>query len=122
MRKQIIAAPLLNGKLCGHFGSAEAFAFVTVENNHAVQTEIFDAPEHQHGAFPPWIAEKGTTDVIAGSIGTMGIELFKKLNINVHCGATELELNLLIQLFLKGELEFSEEICRKNHHHHGHDH
>jgi len=64
-----IAIPLENGILCAHFGHCEKFAIVKVEDCKIVDVKEITPPEHVPGLYPSWVAQFGTTDVIAGGMG-----------------------------------------------------
>lgn len=76
--------------LSAHFGHCQAFAFVDVENNAITNITMMDPPEHQPGTFPKWVAANGATDVIAGGMGPMAVNLFNEAGINVFVGAPKI--------------------------------
>ena len=78
-----IAVPISNGKLDGHFGHCQQFAMVQVEEKKITEITHLDAPPHQPGLLPPWLAERGATDIIAGGMGQRAIDLFNERSINV---------------------------------------
>lgn len=125
--KKIIAIPLAGGKLSGHFGHSELFAFITIENNVMKEMSTAEPPEHVPGSFPRWIASKGASEVIVGGIGPKAIDHFKNFQIKVLCGAPELDPVEIIHHYLDGKLSLSENNCdhdnhdhNHKHHHHGH--
>ena len=71
-----IAIPTSDGKLDGHFGHCKQFAMLEVENQNITDVTYVDAPPHQPGLLPGWLADRGATDVIAGGMGQRAIELF----------------------------------------------
>jgi predicted Fe-Mo cluster-binding NifX family protein len=80
------AIPLTNGQLSTHFGHCEQFVFIDLESDKIVCEEFATPPAHEPGVIPIWLADKGTTDVIAGGIGAKAIELLTEKNIDVHYG------------------------------------
>ncbi|HNS30271.1 MAG TPA: NifB/NifX family molybdenum-iron cluster-binding protein [Tenuifilaceae bacterium] len=115
-----IAIPLENGILCAHFGHCEKFAIVKVEDCKIVDVKEITPPEHVPGLYPSWVAQFGTTDVIAGGMGQKAIELFNQQNINVFIGAPMLGARELVSDFIADKLELSANYCNHDgHHHHG---
>lgn len=108
---KIIAVPTSNGILDGHFGHCKQFAMVRVEANTINEIRYLDAPPHQPGLLPPWLAERGATDIIAGGMGQRAIKLFNERGVNVFVGAPALNPETLVQGFLKGTLSFSANYC-----------
>ncbi len=110
--------------LSAHFGHCQAFAFVDVENNAITNITMMDPPEHQPGTFPKWVAANGATDVIAGGMGPMAVNLFNEAGINVFVGAPEDTPKNLVNDFLAGKLSLNANYCDhdSHDHHHGHHH
>ena len=106
-----IAVPTSNGLLDGHFGHCSQFAMIEVENNEIKNTTFIDAPPHQPGILPPWLAERGATDIIAGGMGQRAIQLFNERGVNVFVGAPELTPEELVKGFLEKTLQFSANYC-----------
>ena len=106
-----IAVPTREGVLDAHFGHCPQFAMVEVENNEIKRVSYIDAPPHQPGLLPPWLAEKGATDIIAGGMGQRAIDLFNEKGVNVFVGAPELSPEELVNGFLAETLSFSANYC-----------
>ncbi len=106
-----IAVPTSNGKLDGHFGHCQQFALVQVEEKKIAEITYLDAPPHQPGLLPPWLAERGATDIIAGGMGQRAIELFNERGVNVFVGAPSLTPEELVHGFLNKTLSFSANYC-----------
>lgn len=106
-----IAVPTSNGKLDGHFGHCQQFAMVEIEENEIKEITYLDAPPHQPGLLPPWLAERGATDIIAGGMGQRAINLFNERGVNVFVGAPPLTPGELVDGFLKETLSFSANYC-----------
>ena len=106
-----IAVPTSNGILDGHFGHCQQFAMVKVEENIIKEITYLDAPPHQPGLLPPWLAERGATDIIAGGMGQHAIQLFNEKGVNVFVGAPKLTPEELVDGYLKNTLSFSANYC-----------
>ncbi len=124
--KKIIAIPLENGVLCAHFGHCQTFAIVNVENNVITEIKEVTPPEHVPGLYPRWVADNGATDVIAGGMGQMAVNLFNEAGVNVFAGAPADTPTNLVNNFLEGKLTLSANYCdhhgNGDHHGHGHQH
>jgi predicted Fe-Mo cluster-binding NifX family protein len=106
-----IAIPVSEGILDAHFGHCQQFAMVIVENEEIRGMSYLDAPPHQPGLLPPWLAERGCTDVIAGGMGQRAIQLFNQQGVNVFVGAPRLSPEELVAGFLNHTLTFSANYC-----------
>jgi len=109
--KKIIAIPLENGNLCTHFGHCEQFAIVEVENDKITNIKTETPPEHVPGLYPKWVAQFGTTDVIAGGMGQQAIMLFNQQNINAFVGAPIKSPKEIVEDFISGNLQLSSNYC-----------
>lgn len=109
----LIAIPLAGGNLSIHFGHCEEFALIEVDTERRVvlEKQILQAPDHQPGLLPRWLAERGVTLVIAGGMGIRAQNLFKEQGIKVITGAPPDDPEKLAQDYLNGELETGENIC-----------
>jgi predicted Fe-Mo cluster-binding NifX family protein len=103
--------PTSKGILDGHFGHCKQFAIVNVEKNEIKEITYIDAPPHQPGLLPPWLAERGATDIIAGGMGQRAIALFNERGVNVFVGAPSLSPEELVAGFLNETLSFSANYC-----------
>lgn len=108
-----IAIPIADGKLCAHFGHCEQFALVDVEpkDKKILKREDIEAPPHQPGLLPPWLAKQGVNVVIAGGMGQRAQELFINQNIQVVVGAPSDPPEKLVTDYLSGTLHTSENAC-----------
>ncbi len=108
-----IAIPLANGKLALHFGHCEHFVLVDVdkEEKKVVKKHIVEAPPHQPGLLPPWLAEHGATMIIAGGMGQRAKDLFIERGIEVLVGAPADEPETLVADFLAGKLQVGANSC-----------
>ncbi len=120
--KKIIAIPIENGELCPHFGHCQAFAYVEVTNNSITNITVMNPPEHQPGTYPRWVANKGATDVIAGGMGQMAINLFNEAGVNAFVGAPIDTPTNLVNNFLAGKLTLNANYCDHHGDDCGHDH
>lgn len=108
-----IATPLANGRLTTHFGHCERFALVDVDTaqKKIIKREDIGAPPHQPGLFPPWLAERGATMIIAGGMGQHAQGLFTEDGIKVLVGAPAETPEKLVADFLAGTLQVGENVC-----------
>jgi predicted Fe-Mo cluster-binding NifX family protein len=114
-----IAIPMAGSLLSEHFGHCQAFAYVDVENNSISKITMMEPPEHQPGTFPKWVAANGATDVIAGGMGPMAVNLFNEAGVNVFVGAPIDTPTNLVNNFLAGKLSLNANYC-DHHSHEGH--
>lgn len=106
-----IAIPTSEGQLDAHFGHCKQFAMVDVDNTEIKEITYLDAPPHQPGLLPPWLAERGATDIIAGGMGQRAIQLFNAQGVNVFVGAPRLSAEELVKGFLQDTLQFTANYC-----------
>lgn len=108
---KLIAIPTTEGQLDAHFGHCKQFAMVDIENNEIKEINYLDAPPHQPGLLPPWLAERGATDIIAGGMGQRAIQLFNEQGVNVFVGAPKLSPEELVVGLLQETLQFTANYC-----------
>jgi ATP-binding protein involved in chromosome partitioning len=108
-----IAIPLAEGKLSTHFGHAERFALMDVDPaaKVVVKREDVDAPEHEPGLLPRWLAERGARVIIASGMGRRAQDLFAEQGIKVVVGAPAETPERLVVDYLAGKLEAGENVC-----------
>lgn len=108
-----IAIPLAEGKLSMHFGHCERFALVDVDvaAKTVVKREDVDAPPHQPGLLPPWLAKKGATVIIAGGMGSRAQALFAEEGIETVVGAACDSPETLVASYLAGTLKSGANLC-----------
>lgn len=124
MTTQKIAIPTCEGKLWPHFGKAPQLTIVTVEDGQVQETVTLDAPEHEHGAMPRFIAANGCTDIICGGLGPGAVNMIAQLGINLHAGAPELPVEELLKQYLDGSIVYGDSSCHHDGcggHHHDHE-
>jgi predicted Fe-Mo cluster-binding NifX family protein len=109
---EIYAIPTENGVLCAHFGHCAQFTLVEAEagKDPAVK-EICDAPPHEPGLLPRWLAEKGVSAVIAGGMGARAQQIFAESGVRVMCGAPSMEPLEIVKRYVDGNLELGDNIC-----------
>jgi Mrp family chromosome partitioning ATPase/predicted Fe-Mo cluster-binding NifX family protein len=108
-----IAIPLADGKLAMHFGHCERFALVDVDptEKKILKREDIDAPPHEPGLLPPWLAERGANMIIAGGMGQRAQGLFAQQGIQVVIGASADTPERLVGDYLSGTLQVGENVC-----------
>jgi len=109
----IIAIPLADGKLSLHFGHCEKFALFQIDPQakEVKGKREIDAPSHEPGLLPTWLAERGVNLVICGGIGVRAKELFKQKNIEIIIGAPDEAPEAIVSNFLSGCLKTGANIC-----------
>lgn len=108
-----IAIPVAEGKLCMHFGHCEEFALIDVDSSgkKITATANVEAPPHQPGLLPKWLAEKGVTCVIAGGMGQRAVGLFNERGIQVITGAPAEAPEKIVTDFLNNALATGANVC-----------
>ncbi|MCU0610926.1 MAG: NifB/NifX family molybdenum-iron cluster-binding protein [Candidatus Eisenbacteria bacterium] len=108
-----IAIPIADGRLCVHFGHCAQFALIDADAaTKAIQKRTdLDAPPHQPGLLPPWLAERGVTVVIAGGMGGRAQGLFAQHGIKVEIGAPCETPERLVTDYLAGALKTGDNLC-----------
>ena len=108
-----IAIPVTGEKLARHFGHCEHFALLDVNKaeKKIVGREMVEAPPHQPGLLPLWLAEKGTEVVIAGGMGQRAIQLFAQNNIAVLTGVSGDTPEEIVSSYMEGTLKMGENVC-----------
>ena len=109
--KRLIAVPSSNGLLDEHFGHCHQFALLSIEDNRIVSESLIDAPPHEPGLLPKFLAEAGVTDVLAGGMGNRAIQLFNQQHVNVFVGAPKTTPKEITEGFLNDTLVFAANYC-----------
>jgi predicted Fe-Mo cluster-binding NifX family protein len=109
--KRRIAIPTSQGVLDAHFGHCQQFALADIEDDQIKEIHYIDAPPHEPGLLPPWLAARGVTDIIAGGMGQRAVQLFNEKGVNVFVGAPRSTVEEILQGFLQGTLSFSANYC-----------
>jgi len=106
------AVPVTGGMMSPHFGHCEQFAFFDVnEQKEITRKEFIASPEHQPGLLPVWLAEQGTSVVIAGGMGPHAVDLLQQRGIGVVLGAMESDPEKAVLSHLSGNLATADNIC-----------
>ena len=97
-------------QVCPHFGHAEYFTMITVENGHIINTEKEPNPGHSPGALPLWMSEQKVDLVIAGGMGPRAQQHFSQYGIKtliVESG----DIEETISSYMAGTLKSSSGAC-----------
>ena len=107
------AIPLADGILAMHFGHCASFALIDAdpERKTVMIREDVDAPPHQPGLLPPWLAERGVNHIIAGGMGQRAQALFTEHGIEVTVGASAETPEKLVSEYLAGTLAVGGNAC-----------
>ncbi len=107
------AIPLAEGKLAIHFGHCATFALIEVDAAGEIRMNRNDveAPPHQPGLLPPWLAERGVSHIIAGGMGAHAQTLFADHGIAVIVGAAVETPEKLVTDYLAGALSLGGNAC-----------
>ncbi len=108
-----IAIPLAEGKLAMHFGHCERFALIDVDpaQKKILKREDIEAPPHQPGLLPPWLAERGAEMIIAGNMGQRAQSMFAQYGMEVVLGAPAETPEKLVSDYLVGALATNGNAC-----------
>jgi predicted Fe-Mo cluster-binding NifX family protein len=111
------AVPISGGKLSAHFGHCGKFAFFETDESTKTITgrEVVEAPEHQPGLLPVWLAEKGAGVVIAGLMGERAHSLLEQRGITVVTGVQESDPEQAVLQHLNGSLSTAPMACDHGH-------
>lgn len=111
MDTRIFAVPVVEGKLCAHFGHCDQFALVETENGKIKGTNMHNPPQHEPGVLPKWLHEMGAHVIIAGGMGSRAQALFQENGIEVVIGAPMDAPEALVNQYLAGALITGQNIC-----------
>jgi predicted Fe-Mo cluster-binding NifX family protein len=108
-----IAIPVVGGELSAHFGHCERFAIFDVDptGKTILGREDVEAPPHQPGLLPKWLAERGADMIIASGMGQRAQALFAEQGIQIVVGAASGTPDRLVTDYLAGGLEVGENFC-----------
>ena len=106
------AVPTSERKLCQHFGHCESFALIEADNTGRILSETYvDAPEHQPGLLPNWLADKQVDCVLAGGMGSSAQNLSAQKGIKVVTGSQAEYPRDIVEQYLKGTLQTGANTC-----------
>lgn len=112
-----IAIPCEGQRVSAHFGHAPQFMFIDVDDQgQIVKSETLDAPPHEPGLLPRWIAEQKATAVLAGGMGGRARELFAQHGIEVVVGAPADDPQTAATAYAQGQLRTSDNTCDHGRH------
>lgn len=108
-----IAVPVVAGKLSQHFGHCDCFALVEVDTTQRqiISQEELQAPPHEPGVLPRWLAEQGAEVILAGGMGQRAQGLFAAQGIRVLVGVPSESPAVLVQRYLEGTLATGVNSC-----------
>ncbi|MEJ2076791.1 MAG: NifB/NifX family molybdenum-iron cluster-binding protein [Acidobacteriota bacterium] len=108
-----IAIPVANEQLSPHFGHCEKFALIDVDTtDRKILSRVdIEAPPHEPGLLPIWLAERGADLIITGGVGRRAQGLFAEQGIRVVIGAPVAVPEVLIDSYLAGELSLGANLC-----------
>jgi len=105
------AIPTEDGKLTMHFGHADVFTLIDVENGQVCRTQTMQPPPHEPGVLPRWLKQQGASVIIAGGMGQRAQSLFAENGIQVVVGAEAAPAEDLVRQHLAGTLKAGENVC-----------
>lgn len=108
---KIIGIPTTNGQLATHFGHCKEFVLFEISDGKVTNKLVLDAPPHEPGLLPRFLASKGVSDIVAGGMGNRAIDLFKEAGINVFVGAPQIATDELIEGYLNQSIQFNANFC-----------
>jgi ATP-binding protein involved in chromosome partitioning len=108
-----IAIPMVDGKLCMHFGHCEQFALLDADERTKTVTgkRMLTPPPHEPGVLPRWLHQEGANVIIAGGIGQRAQTLFAENGIQVVVGAPAETPEILAAQYLAGTLASGANVC-----------
>jgi len=107
------AIPVSGGVVATHFGHCEQFALIDVDEatKEITGKETVPSPGHQPGLLPVWLAEQGTSVIIASGMGSRAQSLFQQNHIKVIINALESDPEKAVLSHLSGTLTTGDDIC-----------
>lgn len=114
-----IAIPCENGQISAHFGHAGQFVFFDADISQGTITSeaALDAPPHEPGLLPRWLAENGANVVLAMGMGGRAVQLLEQQGVKAVTGINAATPREAAEQYLKGVLTTGENVC---HHDEGH--
>ena len=107
------AVPVSGGLVSPHFGRCEQFALFDIneESREVIKKELVASPGHEPGLLPAWLAEEGTSVVIASGMGSRAQSLFEQNRIKVVVNALESDPDRAVRDYLAEKLELGDDAC-----------
>ena len=107
-----VAIPVDNNQVSAHFGHCAFFAIYNIDDHQQIASqETIDAPPHQPGMLPGWLAERGVNLVITGGMGPRAQDLLAEHNVNVIVGVAPHAPDEVIAAYLQGTLQAGQNVC-----------
>jgi predicted Fe-Mo cluster-binding NifX family protein len=108
-----IAVPSEAEQVCAHFGHAPQFMMYEIDETKRTITNAaaVDAPPHQPGLLPVWLAEQGVDIVLAGGMGGRAQELLAQNGIKSVVGVTDMSAQEAVETYLQGDLDSGDNAC-----------
>ncbi len=108
-----VAVPVSGGRLCAHFGHCDSFAVLEVDRakGEVLSRADLQAPPHEPGLLPRWLAREGVQLIIAGGMGSRARGLFSEGGIEVITGALPETPEEIVKSYLAGTLVTGENVC-----------
>jgi len=99
-----------------HFGRAQHYTLIDIENGEITDVQVLDVPyaEHGPGDLPNWLHSQGVDVVLAWGMGPRAVEFFEQLGIEVITGATG-RVREVVEGYLRGSLETIEWVEPEGH-------
>ena len=97
----------LEASLSAHFGHSECYTLITVEKNQIAGVDIIsNVPHNQGGCMAPvrYLAQRGTTALIAGGMGQRPLAGFNQNGIKVYFGGEAQKVGQAMDALLNGRL------------------
>ncbi len=112
----------LDGYIADHFGRAEYYTFIDLEDKEIKDVKVVKTPfvEHGPGDIPKFVQQNGGNLVIARGMGHRAIEFFQQLGIDVITGAQgkiKDVMDLFIKELLKNDDSWRNESQYQQHNH-----
>lgn len=109
----VIAIPVTGDRLSTHFGHCTTFALFEVDTKTSQirESRQLQPPAHEPGVLPRWLDSQGVGLVIAGGMGQRAQDIFAEQHIDVLVGAPAESPQKVVQDYLGGELQLTENVC-----------
>jgi predicted Fe-Mo cluster-binding NifX family protein len=107
------ALPVIDGRLCQHFGHCQQFAIIDLdaESGKILNSQLKTPPPHEPGILPQWLAQEKVHLVIAGGMGMRAKELFSQQGIDVITGANAETPEIIVLEHARGTLTTGQNAC-----------
>lgn len=93
-----------------HFGHCSSYTIADVEEGKIISKMVVEAPEHEPGLLPVFLAGKGVGCVISGGMGQRAQGLFNEKGIIPIVGASGL-IDQVLEDFVNDRMETGTNIC-----------